>query len=58
MNEMCGDNRFEIIARAKNHLLDKTNIATSQDEMKVIDNFLFRCWQIGWLDRYDDFSED
>ena len=54
MNEICGDNRFEIIAKAKAHLLDATNIDTSPDEMKVLDNFLFRCWQMGWLDRYDE----
>ena len=53
MNEICGDNRFEIIAKAKAHLLDATNIDTSEDEMKVLDSFLFRCWQMGWLDRYD-----
>ena len=52
--DICGDNRFEIIAKAKEHLLDATNIDTSEDEMKVLDNFLFRCWQMGWLDRYDD----
>ena len=50
---ICGDNRFEIIAKAKAHLLDATNIDTSEDEMKVLDSFLFRCWQMGWLDRYD-----
>ena len=53
MNEICGDNRFEIIAKAKAHMLDATNIDTSEDEMKVLDIFLFRCWQMGWLDRYD-----
>ena len=57
MNEICGDNRFEIIAKAKEHLLDATNIDTSEDEMKVLDNFLFRCWQMGWLDRYDRKTE-
>jgi len=51
--DICGDNRFEIIERAKKHLLDATNIDTSADEMKVLDDFLFRCWQMGWLDRYD-----
>ena len=51
--DICGDNRFEIIAKAKEHLLDATNIDTSEDEMKVLDNFLYRCWQMGWLDRYD-----
>ena len=47
-NEMCGDNRFEIIAEAKRQLLEYTNIETSSDEMAVIDSFLFRCWQMGW----------
>ena len=50
--EICGDNRFEIIAKAKKHLLDATNIDTSPKEMEVLDDFLFRCWQMGWLDRY------
>ena len=54
MNEMCRDNRFEIIEKAKKHLLEATNIKTSEDEMKVLDNFLFRCWQMGWLDKYDN----
>lgn len=53
-NEACGDNRFEIIEKAKNHILQSTNIETSKAEMAVLDNFLFRCWQMGWLDRYDD----
>ena len=54
MSEICGDNRFEIIERAKTDLLDSTNIHTSPKEMEVLDNFLFRCWQMGWLDKYDD----
>ena len=57
MNEICGDNRFEIIAKAKKHLLDATNIDTSPKEMEVLDGFLFRCWQMGWLDRYDEQTE-
>lgn len=51
---MAGDNRFEIIAKAKHAILDSTNIETDEDEMKVLDNILFRCWQMGWLDKYDD----
>lgn len=61
MNEMCGeicsDNRFEIIDAAKKDLLESTNINTSPDEMKVLDNFLFRCWQMGWLDKYEKGDE-
>lgn len=53
MGEVCGDNRFEIIAKAKQDIIESTNIETSKDEMKVLDNFLFRCWQMGWLDKYE-----
>lgn len=53
MNEQCGDNRFEIIERAKRDLIANTNIETDKDEMKVLDNFLYRCWQIGWLEKYN-----
>ncbi len=53
MSEVCTDNRFEIIAKAKEALLDSTNIDTSPDEMACLDSFLFRCWQMGWLDKYE-----
>ena len=49
----CTGNQFEIITKAKQALLESTNIDTSPDEMKVLDDFLFRCWQMGWLDKYD-----
>lgn len=54
MADICGDNRFEVIERAKQHLLEATNIDMSPNEMAVLNDFLFRCWQMGWLDRYDD----
>lgn len=54
MNETCTDNRFEIIEKAKKHILEATNIDTSSDEMKVLNNFLFRCWQMGWLKQYEE----
>lgn len=53
MGEICGDNRFEIIAKAKEALIESTNIETSPKEMEVLDAFLFRCWQMGWLNKYD-----
>lgn len=53
----CCDNRFEIIAKAKEALLKETNIARDEQEMAVIDNILFRCWQMGWLDKYDDTKD-
>jgi hypothetical protein len=58
MGKICGDNRFEIIAKAKEAIISSTNIKSSEDEMKVLDNFLFRCWQMGWLSRYDTENYD
>ena len=54
MMEVCGDNRFDIIRKAREHMLDATNIDTSPKEMEVLDTFLYRCWQMGWLERYDE----
>lgn len=51
--EACGDNRFDIIERAKNAIIKGTNISSSKDEMQVLDNILFRAWQMGWLGKYD-----
>lgn len=45
----CGDNRFEIIAEYKEKLIKETNIESSPEEMAVIDNILFRLWQMGWI---------
>ena len=56
--EMCGDNRFEIIQAAKDHLLASTNIAARPEEVAVLDSILFRAWQMGWLDKYEpDYKE-
>ena len=43
--DVCDDNRFEMIKFFKARLVDDTNIATSRDEMLVIDSILFRFWQ-------------
>ena len=53
MADICTDNRFELIEKYKKNLIESTNIETSQDEMKVLDNLLFRFWQMGWLDRLE-----
>ena len=53
MSDIHTDNRQEIIQKAKEHLLKATNIEDSEAEMQVLDNFLFRCWQMGWLKQYD-----
>lgn len=49
MGEVCSDNRYEVLNIAKKKIIDGTNIESSPDEMKVLDQFLFRCWQMGWL---------
>lgn len=49
--ECCGDDRFELIAKAKAELLDATNIESSPTDMAALDSILFRCWQMGWLDQ-------
>ena len=51
--EACTDNRFELIKKYKERLIEATNIETSKDEMAVIDNILFRFWQMGWLDKLE-----
>ena len=51
--EVCGDNRFDLIKKYKERLIEKTNIETAKDEMNVIDSILFRFWQMGWLDRLE-----
>lgn len=56
MATICGDNRFEIISKAKEALLESTNIEDSPKEMAVLDDFLFRCWQMGWLDKYNNYK--
>lgn len=58
MSNICNDNRFEVIQKAKEDLIKSTNIESSVNEMKVLDDFLFRCWQMGWLDRYDETKSD
>jgi len=51
MSEVCSDNRFELIGEFKDKLVKGTNIETSPEEMAVLDNILFRIWQMGWLDK-------
>ena len=58
MTNICGDNRFKIIAKAKKAIIESTNIEQSPKEMEVFDNFLFRCWQMGWLDKYKEGEND
>lgn len=53
-SDFCTDDRFNIINNAKKILLDETNIASSPDEMAVLDNILFRMWQMGWLPKIND----
>jgi len=49
--EVCGDDRFELIGKAKRKLLECTNIESRPEEVAVLDSILFRCWQMGLLDQ-------
>lgn len=49
---ICDGNRTATIEAAKTAMIKGTNIEDSPEEMKVLDSFLLRCWQMGWLDRY------
>lgn len=50
---VCTDERFDMIARVKSELMRSTNIETDKKEMEVIDNILYRFWQMGWLQLID-----
>lgn len=52
------DDRWEVIKKAQDDIISKTNIADSPDEMAVLGNFLFRCWQMGWLKKYENNKEE
>lgn len=54
--EVCTDNRFELISKYKNKLIEGTNIEAREDEMAVIDSILFRCWQMDWLDKLECYE--
>lgn len=58
MSDICTDNRFELIEKYKKKLIESTNIESSQDEIAVLDNLLFRFWQMGWLDRLEQPEVD
>ena len=51
---ICGDNRFEIIEKAKQAILEETNIKNDKAQMAELNSFLFRCWQMGWLKKYEE----
>ena len=52
--EVCMDGRFELIAKYRQKLIEGTNIESAPDEMAVIDDIMFRCWQMGWLDKLEE----
>ena len=55
--EVCSDGRFELIGKAKRKLLECTNIESRPEEIAVLDNILYRCWQMGWLDKLRENEE-
>lgn len=50
MNNICNDDRFIIIERAKKDLLEKTNVDVN--EYQSLSSFMYKCWQMDWLDKY------
>ena len=58
MTNIPGDNRFKLIAKYKKELIENTNITTSLKEMLVLDDILFRFWQMGWLDKLEKSEDD
>jgi hypothetical protein len=57
MNTVCGDNRFEIIAKVREHLIKATNIEMQPKELKYADNVLFRLWQLGYFNSVEKISK-
>lgn len=53
MADLCTDNRFELIAKYKQKLIEATNIEDRKCEMDILEDVLFRMWQMGWLDRLE-----
>lgn len=58
MCDSCSDNRFEIIDAAKQYIIDNTNIESSPDEMKVLDDILFRLWQLRLLEPFNPLNKE
>ncbi len=58
MTSAVTDNRFKIIEKYKQELIENTNIETSPEEMAALDDILFRFWQMGWLDKIEINSKD
>lgn len=50
--ELCNDDRYVVIEKAKKQLLEQSKIKAGPNELAVLDAFLFKCWQFGWLDAY------
>lgn len=57
MNHTIDDNRFVLIEKYKQRLIEGTNISDRQEEMAVLDSILFRFWQMGWLDKLEEESK-
>ena len=56
MSNTIDDNRFVLIEKYKQKLIEGTNISDRPEEMAVLDNILFRFWQMGWLDKLEEES--
>ena len=54
MSDMIDDNRFVLIEKYKQRLIESTNIESRPEEMEVLDSILFRFWQMGWLNKLEE----
>ena len=54
MSDMIDYNRFVLIEKYKQRLIEGTNISDRQEEMEVLNSILFRFWQMGWLDKLEE----
>lgn len=54
MSDMIDDNRFVLIKKYKQKLIEGTNISDSPEDMAAINSILFRFWQMGWLDKLEE----
>ena len=57
MTNCANDNRYILIEKYKKKLIEYTNIEHSKEEMDVLNDILFRLWQLNWLDRLDKFEK-
>lgn len=49
--------RIFVIGKYRQRLIDSTNINESPEEMKVLNDLMFRLYQMGWLDDLEKMEQ-